>query len=99
MINSLITEVIKFVIHSINLLLKPIDLFIEKFLPDLSNGLSYIGGFFNWLSDLIPWGVSYFGLHREILSLIVAYLTFKLTVPVLVYGIKIAIKWYNALKT
>lgn len=98
MINSLINGIMDFIMQLIDIILKPLDLLIESLLPDISNVLSYISTFFSYIGNLIPWVVSYFGLNQDILSLISVYLTFKITAPIAVSTIKMAVKWYNALK-
>lgn len=99
MIEGIIKGLFTFVINLINLLIVPLDLIIASALPSLSNILNYISEFFNYISNFIPWVVSYLGLPTEVLNIIVAYFVFKITVPITVASIKIAIKWYNALKT
>ena len=98
MIQALLTGIFKLVISLVNLLLAPIDAIIEQFLPSVSDGLSYVSGFFNWVGNLLPWGVSWFGLDSTIIALFVSYMTFELTVPIMVHTVKLAIKWYDKLK-
>lgn len=98
MINSLINGIMDFIIYLIDIILIPLDLLIESLLPDISNVISYISSFFIYIGNLVPWVISYFGLNQEILSLIVLYFTFKLTAPITVRTIKMAVKWYNVLK-
>lgn len=98
MINSIISGIFKLVIGLVNTILSPIDILIEKFLPDLADGLSQVSSYFNWVCSLIPWGISWFGLSTTVISLFVAYVTFELTVPLAIHTIKLAIKWYDKLK-
>lgn len=98
MINKILMGIIKLIISLVSLILAPIDNLITTFLPDLSNGLTAVGSFFNLISNGLGWVVSLTGLSNESLSLIVAYFTFKLTAPMLFYMIKLALSWYNKLK-
>ena len=98
MMEQVLDFIMVFLIKTVNLLLLPIDAFIKYLLPDVSVALRYISSFFTWLSDLIPLGVSYLGLNHEILSLVSSYLVFRITVPLSFMAVKLAIKWYNALK-
>lgn len=98
MIKSIISGIFKLVISLVNLLLLPIDATISKFLPSLSSGLDKVSAFFNWVSGLIPWGISWFGFDDTVIALFVAYMTFELSVPLLVHTVKLAIAWYNKLK-
>lgn len=98
MINKILSGIFKLIIGLVNVLLAPIDLLIESALPVVSDGLDMVSGFFSWLSGLIPWGISWFGLNSFVIGLFVSYMTFKLTVPVAIHTIKLAIKWYDKLK-
>lgn len=98
MINALLKGMMSMVVGLVSILLKPIDLLILQFLPDLSNGLTAIGELLKTASNGIGFGVSMLGLSNETLSLIVLYFTFKLSVPMLISSIKTAIKWYDKIK-
>jgi len=98
MIQALLSGIFKLVISLVNLLLAPIDLLIEQFLPSLDTALSSVSAFFNWVGNLLPWGISWFGLETGVITLFVAYVTFELTVPLMVHTVKLAIKWYDKLK-
>lgn len=98
MINALLKGIMSLIIGLVSTLLKPIDLIILQFLPDLSNGLTAIGNMLNFAAQYIGFAVSAIGLSNETLSLIVLYYTFKLTVPLMISTVKTAIKWYDKLK-
>lgn len=98
MIQALLSGIFKLIINLVNLLLMPIDLIIEQFLPGLDEGLSFVSGLFNWIGDLMPWAISWFGLSPAIIALFVAFVTFELTVPLMVHTVKLAIAWYDKLK-
>ena len=98
MINAILKGIFKLVISLVNVLLTPIDAIITSALPSLATALSAIASFLNIITSSIGWVLSVFGLSSECLSLIVVYFTFKLTVPVVVSSIKLAIRWYDKLK-
>lgn len=98
MINKILSGIFKLIISLVNLLLAPIDAIISSALPSLSNGLNMVSSFFTWVSGLIPWGISWFGFNNTVIGLFVAYITFDLSVPLLVHTVKLAIKWYDKLK-
>lgn len=97
MINKILIGFIKLVIHLVEFVFTPIDTLIQNVAPDLSNALNQIGGFFNYVNQFIGWAVSITGLSSETLSLIVIFYTFKLTAPLMVYVIKLALRWYRKL--
>lgn len=98
MIKAIISGIMSLIISLVNVILLPIDTLLATFLPDLSNALSGIGAFLNLCGTYIGWVIDFTGISSETISLIIAYYVFKLTVPLLVSTIKMAIKWYNALK-
>lgn len=98
MIKALLSGIFKLIISLVNLLLLPIDTLISNYLPSLSEALEYITQFFEKIGELIPFAISYFGLNTIVLSIIVAIMTFILTVPLLVNTVKLALAWYNKLK-
>ena len=98
MINAILTGIMNLIIGLVSTILRPIDMIIQQFLPDLSNAISSIGNFLNLISQCLGWAISLTGLSSECLSLIVLYFTFKLTTPILFSTIKSAIKWYDKLK-
>ena len=98
MIKAIIKGIFKLVLALVNLILLPIDTIISNYLPSVASAIDKVSAFFNWVTNLIPWGVSWFGLSSTTISLFVAYITFELTVPLLIHTVKLAIKWYNALK-
>ena len=98
MINAILKGIFKLVISLVNILLTPIDAIITAALPSLATALTGIASFLTLITSSIGWVLSVFGLSSECLSLIVVYFTFKLSVPIVVYSIKLAIRWYDKLK-
>lgn len=87
------------VLGLVKLILFPIDALITAYLPNFSNVLDAISSFFNnYIGSVISWAVSLSGLSQATISLIVSYYIFKLTLPLLVYSIKLVVSWYNKLK-
>ena len=98
MINAILKGIFKLVISLVNLLLAPIDAIISNALPNLSQGLTAVGQFLSVCTQSIGWVLSVFGLPSGCISLIVVYYVFKLTVPLVVSSVKLAIRWYDKLK-
>ena len=98
MINALLKGIFKLIIGLVTLLLKPIDIAIATVLPGLSGAFSGVANYLNIIGSGIGWAVSVTGLSSSALSLLVAFFTFKLTLPVSFWLIKLAIKWYDKLK-
>lgn len=98
MIKAIIKGIFKIIISLTSALLTPIDALIENLLPDLSSAINAVGQFFNLASNTLGFCVSCLGLSSTAINILILYFTFKLSAPLVVYAIKLAIKWYNALK-
>ncbi len=97
MINFILNGIFNLVINLVNIILTPIDALISTFLPDISSALVAIGNFLELCLQYISWAISLTGLSSNTLNLIVAYFTFKLTVPFMISTVKSALKWYKAI--
>lgn len=98
MINAILKGVFNLVISLVDVILSPIDLLINNALPSIATGLNYVSSFFNYILGFIPWIMSWFHLPQEFITLVIAYYTFKLTVPLTVHTVKLAVSWYDKLK-
>ena len=98
MINKLLMGIFKIIISLVSLLLTPIDNLISQFLPVLDDAFTMIGNLVQQLCNVIPWVMSWLGVSSVVVSLLVSYLTFKMSVPIVVHTVKLALKWYDKLK-
>ena len=98
MIKALLKGIIKLIVKLVGVILSPIDLLIENSLPSLASAFDSIAYFFQTVSNGIGWVISASGIPSSAIVIIVATLTFKLTVPLVVATVKLAIKWYDKLK-
>lgn len=98
MIKKIISGIFKLVIGLVNLILSPIDNLINSAMPSIATAISYINDLLDNLLGFIPWILSWFHLPSAFISLLVGYFTFKLTLPLTIHTIKLAIKWYDKLK-
>lgn len=99
MISSLVNIILNFVISLVNIILLPIDNFISSNIPSLSSLLTTINDFIDFIISNISYAINLTLLPNFVIIIVVDYIIFKVTVPYLVYFIKLAIKWYNNLKT
>lgn len=95
---TFINAIITLIMSLVKLITAPIDLLILNTLPDLSNALTSFADVLDIIGTGIGWAISLSGISSTAISLIIAYYTFKLTTPLVVSTVKIAIKWYNSLK-
>lgn len=98
MINKLLMGIFKIVISLVNILLLPINTLITNYLPSVSSAFSTIRQLFNTLFTYIGWSVDASFISSDSISLIIACLTLRLTLPLLINTIKIALKWFQAVK-
>lgn len=98
MIKAILKGIFKLIIALVNLILLPIDSLINSAFPSIASAISYIDSFFNHILSFIPWIMSWLHLPSIFITFVVGYFTFKLTLPLAVHTIKLALKWYDKLK-
>ena len=94
MIGKILLGIISLITSLIYGILTPIDTIIQNSFPVLSDAINSVGTVFNFISTSIVWAVNLSGLSASCISLIVAYYTFKLSLPLAISGIKLVVKWY-----
>lgn len=99
MIGKILNGLMNFIIGFVQVLLAPIDLAIETFLPSsVTDGLQYINNLFDYIISVVGYAIDASGLSDIAIGLVVAYWSFALVVPFTFSSIKLALKWYNSLK-
>lgn len=99
MINGLLTGVLNFVGNITNAILTPITSAITTVMGSSAQTiLQPVANLGNYLRQFVPLGVSYLGLTSEMFALLLSIFIMTITIPIAVHLIKLAIKWYNALK-
>ena len=98
MIKRIIKGIFNLVIGLVSLILSPIDNMINSAIPSIGSALSYINNFLDFIGQTMKWVLSWFHLPSAFVTLLVGYWTFKLTLPLAIHTIKLAIKWYDKLK-
>lgn len=86
------------IVGLVYLILQPIDSMILQYLPSLSNAFTAVADLLNLIGNSIGWAISVAGLSTATITLIVAYYAFKLTAPLFLYMIKLALAWYDKLR-
>lgn len=99
---EIITFIFNVIVGTVFLLLKlilaPIDYIISQAFPALSNGLTAVGGFLTIVAQGLGWAISASGIPYFAIALLASYFIFKLTVPINLWLIKLALSWYRTLK-
>jgi hypothetical protein len=89
---------LSFIFFILRLLFMPLDILISTLLPRTTTAFQAIADIFSLIGDSIAWAFSLTGLSNSIILLIIAYYTFKLTVPFQLWLFKMAVQWWGALK-
>lgn len=98
MINAILKGIFTLVIKLVSLLLLPIDTAINAALPGVASALNYVSNFFTYILQFVPWILSWFNLPSIFITFVVGYWTFKLTVPLAIHTVKLALAWYDKIK-
>lgn len=97
-LNSFMTVIFKTLILIVNAVLTPIDWVISQYLPAVDSALTHVGSFLTLIMRYMGWAISVSGVSFYAISIIVAYFIFKLSVPIVIWFVKLAVNWYNYLK-
>lgn len=90
--------IISLVFFIVKVILLPIDLLLQQFIPSVSDAFTKVGEFLEIVASGLGWAISAAGIPYSAVALVATYLIFKLTFPIIAWGVKLAIKWYVALK-
>ena len=97
MINAILKGLFKLVISLVSIVLYPIDVIINAAFPSISSALSYIATMFQYVESFFSYILSWLHLPDALITLIVGYTVFRLTIPFAVHTTKLAVKWYHML--
>lgn len=98
LIDFIIVGIFNIVSFIINIIFLPVNIIIATFLPDLNTAFASINTYLNLIFSYIGWAISVTGIPSLAIALVVLYTTFKLTLPMQVWLIKLGVHWYTALK-
>ncbi len=98
MINAIIKGIFNLIISLVNTILLPIDTLISNYIPGFSDILDFFGDFITYILSFIPWILSWFNIPSFLITFVVAYYVFRVTVTLAIHTVKLALKWYDILK-
>lgn len=98
MIGKILSGIMGLIISLVSVVLAPIDAIISSTLPSVSSALDSFNALINYIINIIGYTINASGLSDISLSLIVAYWTFVIGGTFSISVVKLAVKWYNALK-
>lgn len=82
----------------INVITIPIDALIASVLPGLSDALGNVGDYLTIVTSSLGWAISVTAIPPPMIALIGFYYIFKLTVPLNLYMLKLAAKYWMTVK-
>lgn len=94
----MIESIITFISSVLEIILLPIDLLITALLPDLANTFASIYAFFEIIFSNIGFAIDLLAVPPAVISLMIIFFTFKLTLPIQVYMFKLVLNWYDKIK-
>lgn len=102
MSSSLLVSIVNILIGAVNslvaIVLAPIAIAIHTFLPGSDAFFEPIPIWLSYVSTYFGWVVNALGVPTIVITMVVLYYTFTLSSSLFVYGIKLAIRWYGAIK-
>lgn len=102
MSSSLIISVVNILIGAVNglaaIMLAPFAALISAAIPGVDAFFGAIPTWLNYATTYVGWVIDAFGIPSVVITMVVLYYTFTLTTSLAVYGVKLGIRWYEALK-
>lgn len=97
MINSILTGILNFVFNLVTTILEPIERIIAENAPQIDTALNAFSDLLDYIIAFLGFAVDLTGLSPVAMYLIVTYLVFALTWPIIVWIIKVVVKWWHML--
>lgn len=98
MINKILIGIVSFITSIISFILTPILNLINSAFPFLGDIQNFVINFFTSAFSYVGWVLDSLFISSETISLLITFLITKVTLSITTSLIKLAIKWYNALK-
>ena len=90
--------ILDFILFICSSILWPVDFVIDSLFPDISSALSYVSQAFNYAFNYVGWFFDVLGLESFTITFLVEFIIFRLTLPLQLWVIKLAINIYNKIK-
>lgn len=97
-LSTLLQTLIAVVNQLVAIILAPISAIITALLPGVDGLFSNVSAWLIYATTYVGWVIDALGIPPVVISIIVSFYTFKLMSSFAVWGIKIALKWWEALK-
>lgn len=94
-LNDLLNAALALLIALANIILYPFGLLIQTVFPAFDDALSNIADMFDLAAQYVGWAISLAGIPPVILTLLIGYYTFTITLGLATWSIKLALKWID----
>lgn len=99
MIGAIGNIILSFVIGILNIILIPLDLIVDSFIPSLSSAFGYVSNLIDTIiSPISLYVLDTFMIPHEVIVLLFEFLIVKYTLPITISGIRYALIWYHNLR-
>lgn len=99
LLQGFIDIVFNFIFKLTDILLYPLNLLIQTFLPDSMSTIStFVTSCFSQLSNVSKYVMSFTGFYSLTIDIIIVLIVSIFTLPLAVHGVKTAIRWFRAFK-
>lgn len=102
MTQSTLSDIINWLLAIVNsivaVVFAPISLLIHNLLPGIEGLFTNISAWLLYATTYVGWVIDAFGIPSIVLSVVASYYVYKVGSSFAVYGLKLAVKWYEALK-
>lgn len=95
---TILAAIFEIVTTIVKIIFFPIDAAIDIFVPGLNTAFAAINSVLGVIFQYMAYAVSFSGISAFAVSLIIAYFTFKLTLPINIWIAKLIFKWYRQIR-
>lgn len=97
-LQSIMTVLLAIVNQMVAVIMAPISLIIQMLLPDVDYVFTQVSAWIDYLTEYAGWVIDAFGLPSISITMVAGYYTFIVLSSTAAYAIKLAIRWYEAIK-
>lgn len=94
-LQNIINAIFQLLIVLANIILYPFSLLVRQFFPNIDGALTAIADMFDLAATYVGWAISLTGIPPIILTLVIGYYVFTITIGLATWTIKLALKWVD----
>lgn len=98
MLSGIMSILLSVVSQIVAIMMAPIGAIINATLPEVDYVFTQVSTWVDYLTEYAGWVINAFAIPSLVITMIITYYGFIVTTSFGAYGIKLAIKWYEAIK-